>query len=91
MRLERESAARLVFLMSLPVIAGAGLLSAIDLSVPSGWWAPLLVGMAAAAVSGGLAVHLMLRMVARMGLAAFAGYRVVVGLGVLVLLASSLR
>jgi undecaprenyl-diphosphatase len=90
-RLERESAARLVFLMSLPVIAGAGLLSAIDLSVPSGWWAPLLVGMAAAAVSGGLAVHLMLRMVARMGLAAFAGYRVVVGLGVLVLLASSLR
>jgi undecaprenyl-diphosphatase len=91
MRLEREPAARLVFLMSLPVIAGAGLLSAVDLSVPPGWWAPFLAGTAAAAVSGGLAVHLMLRLMARVGLAAFAGYRVVVGLGVLGLLATSLR
>ena len=91
MRLERESAARLVFLMSLPVIAGAGLLSAADLSVPSGWWVPFLAGTAAAAVSGGLAVHLMLRLMARVGLAGFAVYRVVVGLGVLGLLATSLR
>ena len=91
MRLEREPAARLVFLMSLPVIAGAGLVSAIDLSVPPGWWVPFLAGTAAAAVSGGLAVHLMLRLMTRVGLAAFAGYRVVVGLGVLGLLATSLR
>ena len=88
MRLEREAAARLVFLMSLPVIAGAGLLAAVDLSVPAGWWGPILVGMAAAAVSGGMAVHLLLRLVARVGLAPFAVYRVVVGLGVLWLLAS---
>ncbi|MBT5569523.1 MAG: undecaprenyl-diphosphate phosphatase, partial [Acidimicrobiaceae bacterium] len=80
-----------VFLMSLPVIAGAGLLSAVDLSVPSGWWVPFLAGTAAAAVSGGLAVHLMLRLMARVGLAGFAVYRVVVGLGVLGLLATSLR
>ena len=48
LRVERTEAARLVFLMSLPVIAGAGLLSAVDVTVPAGWWPPFLAGMAAA-------------------------------------------
>ena len=65
LRVERTEAARLVFLMSLPVIAGAGLLSAMDVTVPAGWWPPFLVGMVAAAVSGWFAVHGLLRLLAR--------------------------
>ena len=91
LRLERTEAARLVFLMSLPVIAGAGLLSAVDETVPAGWWPPFLAGMAAAAVSGWFAVHGLLRLLARIGLGGFAAYRVVVGLGVLALLATGVR
>ena len=91
LRVERTEAARLVFLMSLPVIAGAGLLSAADVTVPAGWWPPFIVGMVAAAVSGWLAVHLLLRLLARTGLGGFAAYRVVLGFGVLTLLATGVR
>ena len=91
LRVERTEAARLVFLMSLPVIAGAGLLSAVDVTVPAGWWPPFIAGMVAAAVSGWLAVHLLLRLLARTGLGGFAAYRVVLGFGVLTLLATGVR
>ena len=91
LRVERTEAARLVFLMSLPVIAGAGLLSAVDVTVPAGCWPPFLAGMAAAAVSGWFAVHGLLRLLARTGLGGFAAYRVAVGLGVLALLATGVR
>jgi len=91
LRVERTEAARLVFLMSLPVIAGAGLLSAVEVTVPAGWWPPFLVGMVAASVSGWFAVHGLLRLLARTGLGGFAAYRVAVGLGVLALLATGVR
>jgi len=77
--------------MSLPVIAGAGLVSALDLSVPTGWWTPFAVGTLAAAVSGWWAVHLVLRLVVRVGFGGIAAYRVVAGLTVLALLATPLR
>ncbi len=89
--IRREDATRLVFLMSLPVIAGAGLVKAPDLVVPDGWMAAFAWGTLAAAVSGWLAVRWMLKLVARSGLGGFAAYRVVVGVGVLVLLATSFR
>jgi len=91
MRVERTEAARLVFLMSLPVIAGAGLVSAVDVTVPAGWWPPFIAGMVAAAVSGWLAVHFLLRLLVRAGLGGFAVYRVVLGLGVLALLVGGIR
>ena len=91
MGVERTEAARLAFLMALPVIAGAGLLSAVDVVVPAGWWPPFIAGMVAAAVSGWVAVHFLLRFVARSGLGGFAAYRVVLGLGVLALLATGVR
>ncbi len=90
-RLERTEAARFVFLMSLPVIAGAGLVSVVDITVPSDWWLPFLAGMAAAAISGWLAVHGLLRLLARTGFGGFAAYRLVIGLGVLTLLATGTR
>ena len=47
--------------------------------------------MVAAAVSGWLAVHLLLRLLARTGLGGFAASRVVLGFGVLTLLATGVR
>ncbi len=91
MGIEREAATRLVVLMSLPIIAGAGLVKASDLVVPTDWWGAFVWGTLAAAVSGWFAVHWMLRLVARTGFGGFAIYRVGVGVGVLVLLASSFR
>ena len=82
--IERVAAARLVFLMSLPVIAGAGLVSAFDVRVPSEWWSAFAVGTLAAAVSGWFAVHGMLRLLARRGVGGIVAYRVLVGLAVLV-------
>lgn len=84
--IERVAAARLVFLMSLPVIAGAGLVSAFDVRVPSEWWSTFAVGTLAAAVSGWFAVHGMLRLLARRGVGGIVAYRVLVGLAVLVVL-----
>ena len=84
--IERVAAARLVFLMSLPVIAGAGLVSAFDVRVPSEWWSAFAVGTLAAAVSGWFAVHGMLRLLARRGVGGIVAYRVLVGLAVLVVL-----
>ncbi len=84
--LERVAAARLVFLMSLPVIAGAGLVSAFDVRVPSDWWSAFVVGTLAAAVSGWFAVHGMLRLLARRGVGGIVAYRVLAGLAVLVVL-----
>jgi len=85
--LERVAAARLAFLMSLPVIAGAGLVSMMDISLPNGWWPAFLVGMAASAVSGWFAVHWMLQFLSRRGLRGLAVYRILVGLSLLLLLA----
>jgi len=89
--LERTEAARLVFLMSLPVIAGAGIVKAFDVEVPAGWWPPFLVGVAAAAVSGWLAVHWLLRLVAHRRFDGFVVYRVLLGAAVLGLLATGVR
>lgn len=91
MGVERSEAARLSFLMALPVVFGAGLVSFGDLTVPSGWWAPFLVGTLASAVSGWVAVHVLLRVVVRAGLGGFAAYRVVAGLAVLTLLVAGVR
>lgn len=87
----RAAAARLAFLMSLPVIAGAGVFSLAGASVPSAFWVPFAVGVLASAVTGWLAVWGTLRVVSRVGLAPFVVYRVVVGLAVLGLLATPWR
>ena len=88
---DRDSAARLVFLMSLPIIAGAGVFALADADVPSSFWPPFLWGMAASAVTGWLAVWGTLRLVRFYTFAPFAIYRVVVGVSVLLALAAGWR
>ena len=88
---ERDAAARLVFLMSLPVIAGAGVFALSDATIPSSFWPPFLWGMAASAVTGWLAVWGTLRLIRTRTFLPFVGYRVVVGLLVLVVAATGWR
>ena len=88
---ERDSAARLVFLMSLPIIAGAGVFSLADAEIPSSFWPPFLWGTAAAALTGWVAVWGTLKLVRSHSFAPFVAYRVVVGVGVLLILASGWR
>jgi undecaprenyl-diphosphatase len=88
---ERDAAARLVFLMSLPVIAGAGVFALADANIPSNFWPPFLWGMAASAVTGWFAVWGTLRLVRSRTFAPFVTYRVIAGFVVLGILATNWR
>lgn len=81
--LTRESAAIFSFLMSMPIIAAAAILKVPHVLKTEGLSPPLLVGVAASAVSGWLAIAVLLRFVVRRSYGVFAVYRLAVGLIVL--------
>lgn len=87
LRFDRSSAARLSFLMSLPVIAGAGGYKFLDVvgegGVPADFVAPFVVGTATSAVTGYLAVWGTIRFVQTRTFGPFVTYRVLVGLAVI--------
>mgnify|MGYP001161185686 FL=1 len=79
----RPDAARIAFLMGLPIIGGAALYRMLGVAsdgLPSGMWNALIVGTAASAVTGWLAVRTMLRWVKTHSYAGFAAYRVCLAL-----------
>ena len=92
---DRASAARLAMLMSVPVIAGAGVYLFIDIGgwggIPSDARAGFAWGMAASAVTGFVAVKGLLALVRTRSFGPFALYRLLVALLVLSLIASSVR
>lgn len=91
---DRDAAARLSFLMSLPVIAGAVVLKVGRLlvdGIPDGLLGPMLVGIATSAVSGWIAVWGTLRLIRTRTFAPFVAYRVFAGVAVLVILATPFR
>lgn len=79
---DRESAAVFSFLMSMPIIAAAAILKLPDL-VRDGVTLPVVAGMVAAALSGWLAISLLIRYLSRHSYAAFALYRLIFGVAVL--------
>ena len=83
----RESAAVFSFLMSMPITAAAALKEVPAALQEQGLSAALLLGVVASAVSGWLAIAVLLRYVSRHSYGAFAAYRVLLGLGVLLLVA----
>lgn len=89
LRFDRATAARLSFLMSLPIIAGAGAYKFLDVmssgGIPGDFVAPFLVGMATAAITGYVAVWGTIRFVQTRTFNVFVGYRVAIGLGVIAL------
>jgi undecaprenyl-diphosphatase len=81
----RESAAVFSFLMSMPITAGAALKEVPKALQQHGLSAELLVGVLASALSGWLAITVLLRYVSRHSYGIFAVYRVLLGIGVLLL------
>lgn len=92
---DRDSAARLSFLMSMPLIAGAGAYELVKLCgsgpLPDGFASTAAVGILAAAATSLVAVWLVLSVVRRKSFAPFVVYRVAAGLTVLVIAGLRLR
>jgi undecaprenyl-diphosphatase len=82
---DRASAATFSFLMSMPIIAAAAVFKVPHLLRSGGASLPLLVGVLASAISGWLAIAIVMRYVRSHSYGIFAAYRVVIGLAVLVL------
>jgi len=95
LRFNRAAAARLSFLMSIPIIAGAGMYKSAgvisDGGIPSGFVAPFFWGFVASAVSGFLAIYWLLRYLQTRSFFPFVVYRWVVGTAVIVVFATGIR
>jgi len=93
--LTRDAAARISFLMSIPIIAGAGLYKGYEVVRDGGirhdLVGPFLLGTAFAALSGFFAIAGLLHLVRTRSFAPFVVYRVVFGLIVIGVFASGLR
>jgi len=92
--LDRESAARFSFLLSLPIIAGAGILKGIDVArsgLPPGMAWPFVWGMVASAVSGFLVIAFLLAYLRRHSFVVFLVYRVAVAIVVFAVIAADVR
>ncbi|MFA5125170.1 MAG: undecaprenyl-diphosphatase UppP [Patescibacteria group bacterium] len=85
LKLTREQAARFSFLLSMPVVLGAGVKSLLQIeSLTVAEWPLLAVGFLAAAISGYFAIKFLLKYLIDHSLGVFAWYRVI--LAVLILL-----
>ena len=90
----RDAAARLSFLMSVPIISGAVVFKLAKLvrdGIPEGLLVPMLVGIVVAGISGWLAMWSMIRLVRTKTFAPYVFYRCIVGVGVLIAVASNWR
>jgi undecaprenyl-diphosphatase len=93
--LDRDSAARLSFLLLVPTVFGAAVWTGVkDVllgELPAGWQGPFVIGMLAAAASGLLAIHLLLGYVRHHTYTVFVVYRLALALLILLLIASGVR
>ena len=80
---DRNGAAAFSFLLSMPIIAAAVILKVPHVMREAGMSLPLLVGVATSAISGWLAISVLLKFVSRHSYGVFAWYRVLLGVGVL--------
>ena len=91
----RDAAARLSFLMSLPIIGGAvvyeGLGVLVGEGIPGNFLLPFLAGVVASGVTGFAAVWATLRIVRSRTFTPFVVYRCIVGAGVIMLAVSGIR
>jgi undecaprenyl-diphosphatase len=90
----RDAAARVSFLLLVPATAGAGVVKAYEAfteGLPDGVAGPMIVGFFAAGISGYAAIAGLLRFVRTHSYDGFVVYRIVVGIGVLTLIATGVR
>jgi undecaprenyl-diphosphatase len=93
-RLDRESAARYSFLLSVPVIGGAAAYKALEIAkdgLPAGTAMPFVVGIASAALSGFAAIWFVLAYLKRHNFNLFVIYRIIVGVAILILIVTGVR
>jgi undecaprenyl-diphosphatase len=92
---DRDAAARISFLMSLPVTAGAlaykGAKLSSDGGLPDGTAPAFFWGVVISAVTGLAAIHLLLTLLRTRSFAPFVAYRIMAGSAVLALMASGVR
>ncbi len=92
--LEREPAARFSFLLSLPIIAGAGVYKGAEVikdGIPAGMGGPFVWGMLSAAVSGFLVIWFLLSYLRRHDFMVFLWYRVAVAAVVFAIILTGVR
>ena len=93
--LDRDAAARVSFLLLIPITFGAVVFKgATDLvfgELPDGWQGPFVVGVLAAMASGLVAIEFLLRFVRRHTYTPFVVYRLIVALIVLLLIVSGAK
>ncbi len=90
----RDAAARLSFLMSVPIISGAVVFKLAKLvrdGIPDGLLVPMIVGIFVAGISGWLAMWSMIRLVRTKTFAPYVVYRCLIGAGVLIAVATGFR
>ena len=92
---DRDGATRISFLMSLPIIAGAvvykGVKVATNGGIPPHFTGPFIWGTLAAAVSGLLAITVLLRILRTRSFLPFVVYRFVAGAAVIVIFGTGIR
>ena len=86
LRFDRESAAEFSFLMSMPIIVAAIVVEGPKALAEGGLTNEIMSGIVASAVSGWLAISILMRYVSRHSYGIFAFYRVVLGIGILAVL-----
>jgi undecaprenyl-diphosphatase len=86
LRFDRESAAEFSFLMSMPIIVAAIVVEGPKALAESGLTNEIMSGVVASAISGWLAISILMRYVSKHSYGIFAFYRVALGLTVLGLL-----
>jgi undecaprenyl-diphosphatase len=95
LRLDRDAAARMSFLLLVPTTLGAilykGLTDVVLGDLPPGWEGPFLVGILASAASGFLAIVFLLGLVRRHTYTPFVVYRLIAAAVVLLIIASGVR
>jgi undecaprenyl-diphosphatase len=93
MGLDRESAARFSFLLSLPIIAGAGGYKAVDLAQTGlqGHAAEFVAGIVASAISGFVVIWGLLKYLKRHDFTVFLWYRVALAALIAVLILANVR
>jgi undecaprenyl-diphosphatase len=91
---DRDSAARVSFLLLIPAVAGATVYSAAKAlhdGLPDGVAGPIIVGTIASAISGYLAIAWLLRLVRTHSYRPFVLYRYFAGVGVLLLIVTGIK
>ena len=91
MRLDRPTAARVSFLLALPIIAGAGLFKGAEVvasGIPADLVAPFVAGMISAAISGFAVIWFLLDYLRRHAFTVFLAYRIGVAVVVVVAIAA---